>query len=146
MYRGIIQSVGRDDPGSFPNDWRIVIDVGFFHNAATTTNIAIDDWISPASEHFATYVETTLATFAYLGPAEKTTIVGLLPRALRKPSRTSSNPSELGAHSLRRLILSGSEVQDAAFLVAPSAVPVASGYQLPPKIATPQRLAFYPSE
>lgn len=145
-YRGIIQSVSQDDSIGFPNDWRITVDVGFFFDSVAGTKIAADDLISPASENFATYVATVLAAFANLGPAEKTTIVGLLPRAYRKPSRASINPSEIGASSLRALILAGEEVQDASFLVEPAAIPVASGYQVAPNIAKPQRIAFYPSE
>jgi len=144
-YRGVIQSVSRDDAIGFPSDWRIIVDVGFFHNATTTTIIAVDDWIMPASEQFETYVKTVLDTFATLGPAEKTTIAGLLPRALRKPSTTSTNPADIGPWSLRGLILSGDEVQNASFAITPVVVPVANGYQIAPNVATPRRIAFYPT-
>lgn len=144
-YRGIIQTVSRDDALTYPNDWRITVDVGFFFDSAATTKIAADDWISPASENFTTYTATILDAFATLGPAEKTTSPGLLPRAYRQPTRTESNPSDIGAASLRALILSGDEVQDSSFLVTPTTVPVASGYQVAPNIAKPQRIAFYPS-
>lgn len=144
-YRGVIQSVSQDDAIGFPNDWRIVVDVGFFLYAASSAPIAADDWISPASENFAAYVAAVLSSFASLGPAEKTTILGLLPRALRKPLASSSNPHDINAFSRRALILSGDEVQGASFLIEPTATPIATGYQVAPNIATPRRIAFYPT-
>jgi hypothetical protein len=42
--------------------------------------------------------------------------------------------------------MSGEEVLDASYLVTPAVVPVASGYQLPPNIAVPRRIAFYAAE
>ncbi len=145
-YRGVIQSVSRDDSIGFPNDWRITIDVGFFLYSATTTNIAVDDWISPASENFTTYVKTVLDAFALLGPAEKTASAGLLPRALRRPLTTTSNPSTISTLARKMLSSSGDEVLDVSLLVAPATVPVATGYQIAPNIAKPQRIAFYPTE
>lgn len=145
-YRGVIQAVSRDDSIGFPDDWRITLDVGFFYISATTTNIAPDDLISPASENFTTYVKTVLDAFALLGPAEKTTIPGLLPRALRRPLTTSSNPSTISTLSRKMLSSSGDEVLDVSLLVTPATVPVATGYQVAPNIAKPQRIAFYPTE
>ena len=146
LYRGIVQTVSRDDAIGFPNDWRITVDVGFFAISSSGAPIAPDDWVFPDAENLPAYVASVLASFATVGPAEKTSIVGLLPRALRKPSATTSNPSRVGPFALRQLVLSGSEVLDASYLVTPATVPVASGYQVPPNIATPRRIAFYAAE
>jgi len=142
VYRGIIQTVAT----ASPNNYRITVDVPFLSERATSTSIAIGDWLFPDAERMDVYLATLLATFASLGPNEKTTSPGLLPRAARKPSTLYDSPSALGPFALRKLILSGEEVLDASYLTAPSTAPVADGYQVPPKILTPEQIAIYPME
>lgn len=146
VYHGTVQSVSRDDPGGFPNDWRIVVDVVFLSVRATSTALSVGDWISPDAERFDNYVESALSAFATIGPAEKTTSLGLLPRALRKPAKVYKYPADVGSYALRQLILSGDEVLDVSFLVLPPATPVVAGYRLAPKISIPRKLAFYAAE
>jgi len=146
VYHGVVQSVSRDNPGGFPNDWRIVVDVVFLSVRATSTPIAVGDWISPDAERFDAYVASALTTFASIGPAEKTTSLGLLPRALRKPAKVYKYPADVSSYALRQLILSGEEVLDSDFLVLPPSTPVNSGYQLAPSISIPRKLAFYAAE
>ena len=146
VYHGVVQSVSRDNPGGFPNDWRIVVDTVFLSERATSTAIAVGDWVSPDAERFDEYVAAALSMFASLGPAEKTTSPGLLPRALRKPAKVYKYPADVGSYALRQMILSGEEVLNADFLVEPSPTPVVSGYRLAPKISIPRKLAFYAAE
>lgn len=146
IYHGIVQSFSRDNPGLFPNDWRIVVDTPFLSVRATSTALQVGDWVSPDAERFDAYVAAVLDTFASLGPAEKTTLPGLLPRALRKPPKVYKYPADVGSYALRQLILSGDEVLDTSFLVAPTTTPVESTYRVAPKISIPRKLAFYAAE
>ena len=146
VYHVTVLSVSRDDAINFPNDWRIVVDGVLLSVRATSTALSVGDWVSPDASRFDAYVASLLATFASLGPAEKTTSPGLLPRALRNPAKVYKYPADLTAYALRQLILSGTEVLDASFLVTPAATPVADGYKLAPKISTPRKLAFYAAE
>ena len=138
IYHGIVQAVSQDDAIGFPNDWRIVVDSVFLSVRATSTPIAVGDWISPDAERFDAYVAAALAAFASIGPAEKTTSPGLLPRALRKPAKVYKYPADAGPYALRQMILAGEEVLDSSFLVTPSATPVVSGYRLAPNISIPR--------
>ncbi|MDI3282107.1 baseplate J/gp47 family protein [Polyangium sp. 15x6] len=124
--------------------YRVVVDTGFFLNDATNTSIQVGDWVFPDAERMDVYVAAVLSAFSSMGPAEKTTIPGLLPRAYRKPQKEFSWPSQVDSYFLRALYESGEEVFDAGFLTSPATVPVNPGYQLAPFIAVPGQLAFYP--
>lgn len=141
-YRGVIQAF--TDVGA--NLWRVTVDVAFLSNRAASTPIAVGDYIFPDAEHMDVYIKTVLDTFASLGPTEKTTSVGLLPRATRKPLRIYDSPSEVSGILLRQLILSGEEVLDVEYLTSITTLPVNDGYQNPPYVAVPRRMAFYAAE
>ncbi|MRG98203.1 baseplate J/gp47 family protein [Polyangium spumosum] len=139
LYRAKITQVFGGGP-----PYRIVIDTGFFRSNTTNDPLQTADWVFPDAERMDAYVAAVLNAFATMGPAEKTTIPGLLPRAYRKPQKEFSWPSQVGSYFLRALYESGEEVFDADFNVTPDVVPVVSGYPLAPYIAVPGLLAFYP--
>lgn len=144
VYHASITSCFQPDPMGFPLDWQVTTDIGLWYNNVTSDPIHVNDWVFPDAEKSETYIETLLSAFASLGPAEKTSSPGLLPRALRKPLAAFAAPAQVGPFVIRRLIASGEEVNDAAFLIAIAGVPVAVGYQLPPYQAIPGKIAFYP--
>lgn len=146
LYRGVIQTVDQPDPLGFPNDWRVTLDVGFFYNRLVGSAILSGAWVFPDAERMAEYVAAVFAAYAELGPGEKTNSPGLVPRSLRKPGRTYAFPIDLTGFVLRRVILSGDEVNDVAFLEPVLSVPVVDGYKLPPFVGVPNQLAFYPME
>jgi hypothetical protein len=102
--------------------------------------------IFPGSVNVQTYVASVLDSFSKLGPGEKTSAPGLLPRALRRPYTYQSWPSQLGAQFLRGIVDSSEEVLDASWVyptTAPSpALPtlITQG----PKVWTPRHIGIYP--
>lgn len=126
--------------------WNITTDIGLFSDHIAGTPLAVNDWIFPDAENMQAYIDALFAAYAELGPAEKTTTVGLLPRAYRKPPTEYKAPGQIGDFLLRRMILAGEEVLDASYLVTPIAIPVANTYQTPPYIGVPSRIAFYKPE
>ena len=123
--------------------------------------VAVGDFIFPNALNMATYVAAWLAGFAALGPGEKTSSAGLLPRAFRRPLASQSWPSTLERPFLGNFTGAGAEVTDAQFLYAnptgspaPGVVtrfgsnyvapPLPAAITSPPYILTPHRVAFYP--
>lgn len=117
----------------------LVLDTPF---VGITTGCAI--W--PGAVNAQSYVTSVLGSFAGLGPGEKTSAPGLLPRALRRPYTYASWPSALGAQFLRALVESSTEVLDASW-ITPTTAPVPA---LPtlitdgPKVWTPRHIGIYP--
>lgn len=144
LYSATVTSASQPDPFGFPLDWEVTVDFGFYLNNVTNTPIAVGEWVFPTAENTSTYIDALFDAFAEMGPAEKTTTPGLIPRSLRKPSTSEKAPSQVNATLLRALVLSSDEVLDTAFLTAVPTVPVNPGYQLAPFCAVPGKLALYP--
>lgn len=110
-------------------------------------DIQIGDWVFPASENGAAYAESIFAAFAKLGPGEKTSVAGLLPRALRKPSPAESWPYEMKAPFLKLFTGELEEVSDSAFLYRSAITPTIPGVITdPPRCFVPRQIGFYPLE
>jgi len=122
--------------------YAITTDTPFYSNVGTQQIIQAGQWIFPDAENMDVYVATILAQFSRMGPAEKTSIPGLLPNAYRKPAKETSYPDQVGGPLLRALVQSGDEVLDASFLTTPDIVPINAGYKLPLRsLADPQPTA-----
>jgi len=109
------------------------------------TPIAVNDWLFPASENVQAYVDTLLESFAGLGPGQITSVVGLLPRARRRPFVTESWPSDLDSRFLRPLATYDEVYSQGYNYKSLTTPPVPSLITDPPYIFTPGRLGFYPT-
>lgn len=108
------------------------------------TDIAVGDYIFPASVNAQNYVDAALTAFELMGPGEKVDI-GATPVAARRPRQNDRFPSNLDGTVLRYIINSGDEVQTAEYWYRSNTTPntpAAAGD--PPKIFIPRHLAFYP--
>lgn len=109
------------------------------------TGVVAGDWIFPGAERMAKYVAAILAGFAKLGPGEKTSSAGLLPRAMRRPLATQAWPSTMVRPFLRALTDAGEEVGDADYLHRSQTVPpLPSLVTDAPRVLTPRRIGVYP--
>jgi len=126
--------------GGGPYTCAITIDKPFL-------NIAVNDYVFPAAENTQAYVTALLDAFAALGPGEKTSEAGLLPRAYRRPRVFNSWSYKLDGRILEAVESAGTEVYDAQWgyqnggTTSPA---LPSTIADPPKIFTPRRIAFYP--
>jgi len=144
VYKATIVAASQPDPLGFPNNWLVSTDVGIFSDSSTNAPIGVGDWVFPDAERVDAYITALLGAFAELGPSEKTSNPGLLPRALRQPLASYTAPSQMGPFAVRRVVTSGEEVYDASFLTSVPALTPATGYKLSPTIAIPAKIAFYP--
>jgi uncharacterized phage protein gp47/JayE len=123
--------------------YTIIIDTPFVSGNGVV--IAPGDFIFPNAERMAAYVEAALDGFNQMGPYEKTSAAGLLPRALRRPVATSSWPSTLKRPFLRNLTDAGDEVFDVQYLYQSAVTPsLPSSISQGPFIFTPAQIGFYP--
>lgn len=140
--------------------YAVVLDSPFVSVNGVT--IAVGDYVFPAALNMGTYVAAWLAGFGALGPGEKTSAPGLMPRAMRRPLASQSWPSALLRPFLANFTGAGPEVTDAQYLYkspiagAPSptiitvfgtqyiAPPLPALITDGPYILTPNRVAFYP--
>jgi len=129
-----------DDGGGF---YTVVIDTPF--TSDNGVDIAVGDWISPAAVNSETYYNAMLEVFANFGPGEKTNLSGLLPRASRRPSVSSTWVSNLGPSVIKFLENTGSEVLDVSYLYRSIVTPgVPGSIQDAPYVLTPLQIGFYP--
>ena len=107
----------------------------------------VNDYVFPAATNTANYLAAVLATFAQLGPGEKTTSAGALPHAYRQPRNFAAFDYTLGDQFLRALSSSGLEVQAAAWAYQNGAVKtptLPATISTGPSIFIPLRIAFHP--
>lgn len=118
-------------------------------------DIAVDDWVFPASVNGQIYLDALLEAFKAMGPGEKTNNIAIFTRASRRPRPQVSYPFTLDSGILRGLINSSDEVQTADFWyrskgsptqAATSAVSptVPTDITDPPNILIPRNIGFYP--
>ncbi len=123
--------------------WTITIDSPF-------TGIATGNYIWPRATNQQNYIDAILASFAQLGPGEKTTNPLILPRGLRRPLPSQSWPAALTSFILRALSNTGSEVLDASYLYrsvsAPYAPAAPGAVSDPPNIFVPHFIGLYPTQ
>jgi uncharacterized phage protein gp47/JayE len=121
LYQGTTNGVYKTT-GSFTggtdvaNLYLLTVNSPFYQNATTGQIIQPGNWIFPTALNTATYVSAFLTYMAGLGPGERTTNPGLLPRAYRVPRETASWPYKLDNRLLKPIINSGDEVYDGALL------------------------------
>lgn len=107
--------------------------------------IAVGDFVFPNADRMPQYIAAILDGFAAMGPHEKTSTPGLLPRALRRPLAATSWPSELKRPFLRNLTDAGEEVGDADYLYRTAITPpLPTVITDPPYIVVPGRIGVYP--
>lgn len=143
LYRAKVTAVGSPSGGSYP----ITIDTPF-------TGIAVDCLIWPDCTNAQAYVDAVIATFAAMGPGEKTSNASALIRGFRHPRSITSYPYTLGSHFPNALVKLA-EVATAQFLyrsdgtttlngasgtVAPQ---VPGAVTSPPNQFVPRHIAFY---
>ena len=128
--------------GTTPGQYNITIDTPFADQAGNP--IVASDYVFPAATNSQSYLSAVLASFAALGPGEKTLAGG---HAYRLPRYFSAYDYTLGDQFLRALSNSGAEVQAASWGyqnggVKTPALPatISTG----PSILIPLRIAFYP--
>lgn len=113
------------------------------------------DWVFPASVNAQVYLDALLQGFKQMGPGEKTSQVGLLPRATRKPRPSSGYAMSVDSALLKTVINSSEEVETAAFYYRSIGMPVQvfTGIVTPavctlitdaPNILIPRNIGFYP--
>jgi uncharacterized phage protein gp47/JayE len=108
--------------------------------------IAIGDYIFPAAANMQSYVNATLTAFSNLGPGEKTSVAGSLPRAYRKPRTAQSWPSEIGAYVRHAVENSATEVLSCDYYARSSTdQSLPAVISSPPKIFIPGQLGYYPA-
>jgi len=144
--------------GSGPFTATVTVDTALVDSGGGS--IQSGHYVFPGAVNMANYVAAVLAGFAAMGPAEKVSATGLLPRALRRPTAPATWPSTFNRSFLKNLTNAGAEVSDAqvnalANTISPSPVTLTVSppvLQPPypiaitdgPFILTPNRLAFYP--
>lgn len=110
------------------------------------TQVAIGDYIFPASSNAQNYLDTVMGSFAALGPGQVTDVLGLLQiGANRQPSASANFSPYVGSQFLQNLTSTNAEIFSAAYLynsTSSNAPPVA----VPPKIWIPKNLGFYNSQ
>ena len=128
--------------------WVITIDAPF-------TDIAVSSYIWPACVNQQAYADRVLASFAAMGPGEKTTNPSSLTHGFRRPRPETAWPYALGAQMLRDLVHSQPEMAFASFVYrsdGTSTIVGASGQLLPqvpavisspPNIFVPSKIGFY---
>jgi uncharacterized phage protein gp47/JayE len=132
LYRGTVISYTGTGP------YTVTVDTPFL-------NIANGVFIVPDAVNLETYFDAVLTQFANLGPGEKVTAAGLLPRGLRQPLASQSWASSIGPSILKFLSNTGSEVLDVAYLYRSQTSPtVPLDSNDPPNILTPGSIGFYP--
>lgn len=143
LHRAKVTAVGAPSGGSYP----ITIDTPF-------TGIAVGCLIWPDCQNAQTYVDAVIATFATMGPGEKTSNVTLIVRGFRHPRPITAYPYTLGPHFTNALVKI-SEVASAQFLHRTDGTTTLTGAsgtvspQLPaaitdaPNVFVPRHIAFY---
>jgi hypothetical protein len=131
------------------NTWTITLDTPLTCGSSDyygNTQVAVGDYIFPASINAQNYLDTVMGSFAALGPGQVTSVLGLLQiGANRQPAASSNYPPYVSSQFLQNLTAINSEVFSAQFLynsTGQSAPPVAA----PPQIWIPRHLAFYNSQ
>lgn len=113
IHKGLVKTgrvVYAVEVGAGSGLWRIGLDIPYINI------MEVGDYVFPTCVNAQGYVDTIIASFAELGPGEITDSPGLLPRSLRKPYQTESNPSSISYAFLRNLYNNHDEVDDAEFL------------------------------
>lgn len=100
-----------------------------------------DHYISTGAEKITEYIEALIAEYAKLGPGEKTDEPMLLPRALRKPSTSVANPTDLTNVQLSAVITQFSEIGDLSYAlrVDTGTASARTSPSLPSTVANPPR-------
>jgi hypothetical protein len=116
--------------------------------------IVTGDYVFSGTVLTQTLVDSVLTSFAILGPGEKTNDSEYLPRALRRPKMTESNPANIDSKFLQNLVTSSQSVLDTSFLSindvvqtsmsCPVSLVSAGSISAPPVLLTPKRIGFYP--
>lgn len=122
---------------------------------APFTGIAVGCYVWPDSEQAQAYVDAILASFAEMGPGEKTANASALIRGFRHPPPSVGWPYALGPTLLRALSNAGDEVADAQYLHRTDGTTTLSGgagqvkpqvpavVTSPPNIFCPRHLGLY---
>lgn len=134
------------DNGS--NSWSITLDtpltcggVDYYGN----TQVAVGDYIFPASVNAQNYIDTIMGNFSALGPGQVTSSLGLLAiGANRQPSVNSSYSPYVAAQFLQSLTALNSEIYNVSYLYN-STNSLAAPVNQPPNIWIPKNLALYNS-
>jgi len=125
------------------NPYAITLSTPFV--SAGAVEIAVGDWIFPASERGEDYVARLFEAFSRLGPGEKTDIAGLLPFALRQPPPAESWPSEMKAPFLKSFAGDAAEISDFAYAYRSAITPtLPASISDAPSIFVPRQIGFYP--
>jgi len=129
--------------------WTITIDTPFTEGGLDyygNTQVAVGDYIFPASVNAQNYLDTVMGSFSALGPGQVTDVLGLLQiGANRQPSASSNYSPYVGSQFLQNLTAINAEIFSAQFLynsTGQATPPTAA----PPKIWIPRNLAFYNSQ
>lgn len=88
----------------------------FYKNINTSQIIQPGSFIFPTAQNTSIYVQNFIAYMFSMGPGERVSIAGLLPRAARFPLETFSFPYKLDNRLLKPIINSGNEVADGVLL------------------------------
>ncbi len=124
------------DNGS--NSYTITLDTPF-------VDVTSSDFIFPNAERMQDYLDAFFAYFATLGPGQKTSAAGLLPRALRRPLTNFAYPSDVGPSLLRFMSNVGEEVLDADFLYRSKTTPtIPTLINSAPNVLIPRHIGIYP--
>lgn len=129
--------------------WTITLDtpltcggVDYYGN----TQVAVGDYIFPASINSQNYLDTVMGTFAALGPGQVTAITGLLAiGANRQPVASANFSPYVGSQFLQNLTAENSEMYSAQFLYN-STGGNSPTIAAPPEIWIPRNLGFYNSQ
>lgn len=115
------------------------------YEAIDTADLASGDYVSPDAEKMDDYGATMAATFASIGPGEKTASALLLPRSYRRPLTVQGWPSSYTSRDVGKLSLTHSEIAHVTVHAPalPSTTTAAATAGAAPKIMRLGRLAFY---
>lgn len=155
--------LGAQDNGD--DTWNIVVDIPLVfgpdgYDFYGNTQVAVGDFIFPASVNAQNYLNTMMQQYALLGPGQVTSNQGLLVLgASRYPSANAQFPNVLGVQAERALVTNNNEVYAASInssaFVAGAQPNLASAYNTayiapavnaPPNIYIPRNIGFYTQE
>lgn len=94
----------------------ITVNVPFYQASAVNQIVQPGNWIFPTAVNTPVYVAAYLDYLSKVGPGERTTDPGLLPRAYRQPRENVSWNYKLNNRLLKPIVESGEEVFDGSIL------------------------------
>lgn len=129
--------------------WTITLDTPLTCGAVDyygNSQVAVGDYIFPASLNAQNYLDTVMGTFAALGPGQVTSTLGLLAiGANRQPAASSTYSPYVAGQFLQNLTAENSEMYAAQFLYN-STNQLGPAVATPPNIWIPRNIGFYSSQ